>query len=97
MTSFVAVAKTLGQARETAQRQLNAETKKRKEGARIESLNKQLSEKHEKITMVEEMMRRIFTGFVSCILSPDDDGFYLLWAESFSAVVPQVPSILEVS
>jgi cohesin complex subunit SA-1/2 len=64
VTSFVSVAKTLGQSRETAQRQLNAEKKKRKEGARIESLNKQLSEKHEKITMVEEMMRKIFTGFV---------------------------------
>ena len=64
VTSFVTVAKTLGQSRETAQRQLNAEKKKRKEGARIESLNKQLSGKHEKITMVEEMMRRIFTGLV---------------------------------
>lgn len=65
VTSFVSVAKTLGQSRETAQRQLNAEKKKRKDGARIESLNKQLSEKHEKITMVEEMMRKVFTGFVS--------------------------------
>lgn len=64
VTSFVSVAKTLGQSRETAQRQLNAEKKKRKDGARIESLNKQLSEKHEKITMIEEMMRKIFTGFV---------------------------------
>lgn len=62
VTSFVSVAKTLGQSRETAQRQLNAEKKKRKEGPRIEALNKQLSEKHEKITMVEEMMRKIFTG-----------------------------------
>jgi hypothetical protein len=62
VTSFVSVAKTLGQSRETAQRQLNAEKKKRKDGARIESLNKQLSEKHEKITMVEEMMRKVFTG-----------------------------------
>lgn len=65
VTSFVSVAKSLGQSRETAQRQLNAEKKKRKDGARIESLNKQLSEKHEKITMVEEMMRKVFTGFVS--------------------------------
>lgn len=64
VTSFVSVAKTLGQSRETAQRQLNAEKKKRKDGVRIESLSKQLSEKHEKITMVEEMMRKIFTGFV---------------------------------
>jgi hypothetical protein len=62
VTSLVAVAKSLGQSRETAQRQLNAEKKKRKEGPRIESLNKSLSEKHEKITMVEEMMRKMFTG-----------------------------------
>jgi hypothetical protein len=62
VTSLVAVAKSLGQSRETAQRQLNAEKKKRKEGPRIESLNKILSEKHEKITMVEEMMRKMFTG-----------------------------------
>lgn len=68
VTSFVSVAKTLGQSRETAQRQLNAEKKKRKEGPRIEALNKQLSEKHEKITMVEEMMRKIFTGYVYLFL-----------------------------
>jgi hypothetical protein len=62
VTSLVAVAKSLGQSCETAQRQLNAEKKKQKEGPWIESLNKILSEKHEKITMVEEMMRMMFTG-----------------------------------
>ncbi|KAJ7564848.1 hypothetical protein O6H91_02G036400 [Diphasiastrum complanatum] len=62
VTSLVAVAKTLGESRETAQRQLNAEKKKRKEGPRVESLNKVLSVTHEKITKVEEMMRKIFTG-----------------------------------
>lgn len=62
VTSLVTVAKTLGQSRETAQRQLNAEKRKRKDGPRLESLNKVLSETHEKITMAEEMMRKIFTG-----------------------------------
>lgn len=62
VTSIVTVAKTLGESRETAQRQLNAEKKKRKDGPRLESLNKVLSETHEKITMAEEMMRKIFTG-----------------------------------
>ncbi|CAM6011144.1 unnamed protein product [Sphagnum balticum] len=62
VTSLVAVTKSLGQSCETAQRQLNAEKKKQKECPRIESLNKILSEKHEKITMVEEMMRKMFTG-----------------------------------
>ncbi|MCO5549119.1 hypothetical protein L7F22_002585 [Adiantum nelumboides] len=62
VTSLVTVAKTLGESRETAQRQLNAEKKKRKDGPRLESLNKVLSETHEKITMAEEMMRKMFTG-----------------------------------
>ncbi|KAL2636383.1 hypothetical protein R1flu_007862 [Riccia fluitans] len=62
VTSLVGVAKRLGESRETAQRQLNAEKKKRKDGPRVESLNKTLSETHEKITTVEEMMRKIFTG-----------------------------------
>lgn len=62
VTSLVTVAKTLGGQRETTQRQLNAEKKKRKDGPRLESLNKTLSMTHEKITMAEEMMRKIFTG-----------------------------------
>lgn len=62
VSSLVTVAKTLGQSRETAQRQLNAEKRKKKDGLRLESLTKALSETHEKITMAEEMMRKIFTG-----------------------------------
>jgi cohesin complex subunit SA-1/2 len=65
VTSLVTVAKTLGGQRETTQRQLNAEKKKRKDGPRLESLNKTLSATHEKITMAEEMMRKIFTGLVT--------------------------------
>ncbi|XP_073008392.1 sister-chromatid cohesion protein 3 isoform X1 [Typha latifolia] len=62
VTSFIAVAKTLSAQRETTQRQLNAEKKKRSDGPRVESLNKRLSLTHEKITAMEEMMRKIFTG-----------------------------------
>uniref|UniRef100_A0A5B7CBP1 Putative sister-chromatid cohesion protein 3 isoform X2 n=1 Tax=Davidia involucrata TaxID=16924 RepID=A0A5B7CBP1_DAVIN len=62
VTSFINVAKMLGAQRETTQRQLNAEKKKRSEGPRVESLNKRLSMTHEKITVLEEMMRKIFTG-----------------------------------
>ncbi|RVX20901.1 Sister-chromatid cohesion protein 3 [Vitis vinifera] len=62
VTSFITVAKMLGAQRETTQRQLNAEKKKRTEGPRVESLNKRLSTTHEKITVIEEMMRKIFTG-----------------------------------
>nr|XP_043635898.1 sister-chromatid cohesion protein 3 [Erigeron canadensis] len=62
VTSFIGAAKILGAQRQTTQRQLIAEKKKDSEGPRIESLNKRLSETHEKITMIEEMMRKIFTG-----------------------------------
>lgn len=63
VTSFINVAKTLGSQRETTQRQLNAEKKKNIEGPRVESLTKRLSTTHEKITTMEEMMRKIFTGY----------------------------------
>ncbi|KAK4747258.1 hypothetical protein SAY87_026295 [Trapa incisa] len=62
VTSFIAVAKALGSQRETTQRQLNAEKKKTTDGPRLESLNKRLTSTHEKITVMEEMMRKIFTG-----------------------------------
>ncbi|XP_075102276.1 sister-chromatid cohesion protein 3-like isoform X1 [Nicotiana tabacum] len=62
VTSFIHVAKVLGAQRGTTQRQLNAEKKKKVDGPRVESLNKRLSLTHEKITIIEEMMRKIFTG-----------------------------------
>ncbi|ESQ39447.1 hypothetical protein EUTSA_v10001288mg [Eutrema salsugineum] len=62
VTSFISVANTLGSQRETTQRQLNAESKKRADGPRVESLNKRLSVTHEQITTLEDMMRKIFTG-----------------------------------
>lgn len=62
VTSFINVAKMLGAQRETTQRQLNAEKKKRADGPRVESLNKRLSMTHERITVIEEMMRKLFTG-----------------------------------
>jgi len=62
VTSFISVANTLGSQRETTQRQLNAESKKRADGPRVDSLNKRLSVTHEQITTLEDMMRKIFTG-----------------------------------
>lgn len=62
VTSFITVAKTLCGQRETTQRQLNAEKKKQADGPRVVSLDKRLSETHENITVIEEMMRKIFTG-----------------------------------
>ncbi|XP_038682109.1 sister-chromatid cohesion protein 3 isoform X3 [Tripterygium wilfordii] len=52
----------LARRRETTQRQLNAEKKKRADGPRVESLNKRLSMTHENINTLEDMMRKIFTG-----------------------------------
>lgn len=62
VTSFISVANTLGSQRETTQRQLNAETKKRPDGPLLDSLNKRLSLTHQHITTLEDMMRKIFTG-----------------------------------
>lgn len=65
VTSFINVAKVLSAQRETTQRQLNVEKKKSPDGPRVESLNKRLSITHERITMIEEMMRKLFTGYYS--------------------------------
>ncbi|KAL2894271.1 Sister-chromatid cohesion protein 3 [Bienertia sinuspersici] len=62
VTSFITIAKMLGSQRETTQRQLNAENKKKAEGPRAESLNKRLMMTHENITTLEEMMDKIFKG-----------------------------------
>lgn len=76
VTSLINVAKMLGAQRETTQRQLNAERKKHVDGPRVESLNKRLSTTHEKITVIDTMMRKIFTGYeilpVSLFVSPSD-------------------------
>lgn len=62
VTSFIAVADVLSAQRETTRRQLDAEKKKRAEGPRVESLSTRFSVTHDKITMLQEMMRKIFTG-----------------------------------
>lgn len=62
VTSFISVANTLGSQRETTQRQLNAESKKRPDGPLVDSLNKRLTLTHQHITTLEDMMRKIFTG-----------------------------------
>ncbi|CAM8979400.1 unnamed protein product [Rhodiola kirilowii] len=62
VTSLLSVANVLGVQRETTQRQLNAEKKKRAEGPRVDSLNKRLSAIQPKINTLEELMRKIFQG-----------------------------------
>ncbi|KAI3930532.1 hypothetical protein MKX01_036978 [Papaver californicum] len=62
VTSFITVAKMLGSQRETTQRQLTTEVKKRKEGPRVDSLGKRLEMTQEKINVIENMMRKLFLG-----------------------------------
>lgn len=76
VTSFIKVSNSLGQQRDTAQRQLNNEKKRKNDGqlsnekkrknegprVDVESLNKRLSMTHENITVMEDMMRKLFTG-----------------------------------
>lgn len=78
VTSFINVAKMLGSQRETTQRQLNAEQKKSTEGPRVESLTTRLSMTHEKITAMEEMMRKTFTGCVDFLFGHNIDKILFL-------------------
>lgn len=62
VTSYITIANMLRAQRETTQRQLEAEKKKRTEGPRVDSLKKRSSDTHDRIKLLEEMMRKIFTG-----------------------------------
>ncbi|KAI3425528.1 SCD domain-containing protein [Psidium guajava] len=93
VTSFITVAKALGAQRETTQRQLNAEKKKRTEGPRLESLNKRLSATHEQITMIEEMMRKIFTGLFVHRYRDIDPNIRMSCIESLGVWILSYPSL----
>ncbi|XVF73244.1 hypothetical protein PTKIN_Ptkin12aG0185900 [Pterospermum kingtungense] len=62
VTSFISVAKRLATLRDTTQRQLNAQRKKRADGPRLESLNNRLLETHNQNRLMDEMINKIFTG-----------------------------------
>ncbi|KDP21541.1 hypothetical protein JCGZ_22012 [Jatropha curcas] len=91
--SFISVAKTLGAQRETTQRQLNAEKKKRTEGPRLESLNKRLSVTHEKIVVLEDMMRKIFTGLFVHRYRDIDPNIRMSCIESLGVWILSYPSL----
>lgn len=93
VTSFINVAKMLGAQRETTQRQLNAEKKKRADGPRVESLNKRLSTAHEKITVAEEMMRKLFTGLFVHRYRDIDPDIRMSCIESLGLWVLSYPSL----
>lgn len=62
VSSFVTVATFFIETRETVQRQLNAEKKKKGVNERVAALEKSLEAVNEKVATVEGMMRNLFTG-----------------------------------
>ncbi|XP_073150312.1 sister-chromatid cohesion protein 3 [Henckelia pumila] len=93
VSSFINVAKMLGAQRETTQRQLNAEKKKKVEGPRVESLSIRLSTTHDKITILEEMMRKIFTGLFVHRYRDIDPDIRMSCIESLGVWVLSYPSL----
>ncbi|CAH9111509.1 unnamed protein product [Cuscuta epithymum] len=93
VTSFINVAKVLGQQRETTQRQLIAEKKKAADGPRVKSLEKRLTVTHEKITVIEEMMRKIFKGLFVHRYRDVGSDIRLLCIESLGDWIQEYPSL----
>ncbi|KAL9228113.1 hypothetical protein vseg_003727 [Gypsophila vaccaria] len=93
VTSFITIAKMLGSQRETTQRQLNAESKKRAEGPRAESLNKRLMTTHEKITMIEELMDKIFKGLFMHRYRDIDPAIRMSCIQSLGVWILSYPSL----
>nr|XP_027188333.1 sister-chromatid cohesion protein 3 isoform X2 [Cicer arietinum] len=93
VTSYITIANMLGAQRETTRRQLDAEKKKKTEGPRTESLNKRFSDTHEKITLLEEMMRKIFTGLFVHRYRDIDPNIRMSCIESLGAWILSYPSL----
>ncbi|KAK9067654.1 hypothetical protein SSX86_011765 [Deinandra increscens subsp. villosa] len=93
VTSFIGAAKILGAQRQTTQRQLTSEKKKNSKGPHVESLEKRLSETHEKITMIEEMMRKIFTGLFMHRYRDIDPEIRMSCIQSLGAWILSYPSL----
>ncbi|GAV79062.1 STAG domain-containing protein [Cephalotus follicularis] len=93
VTSFISSAKALSAQRETTQRQLNAELKKQTEGPRLESLNKRLSDTHNNIQAIEDMMRKIFTGLFVHRYRDIDPNIRMSCIESLGVWILSYPSL----
>lgn len=93
VTSYITIANMLGAQRETTRRQLDAEKKKKTAGPRMESLNKRFSDTHEKITLLEEMMRKIFTGLFVHRYRDVDPNIRMSCIESLGAWILSYPSL----
>jgi cohesin complex subunit SA-1/2 len=62
-------------------------------GPRLESLNKTLSAIYEKITMAEEMMRKIFTGFFMCSYRDVDPDIRIACIRAIGSWILSYPSL----
>nr|GEV69096.1 sister-chromatid cohesion protein 3 [Tanacetum cinerariifolium] len=93
VTSFIGVAKMLGDQRQTMQTQLTTKKKKTSDRPHIELLNKRLSETHEKITMIEEMMRKIFTRLFVHRYRDIDPDIRMSCIQSLGAWIVSYPSL----
>ncbi|VFQ77703.1 unnamed protein product [Cuscuta campestris] len=93
VTSFINIAKMLGVQRETTQRQLNAEKKKAADGPRVASLEKRLTMTHEKITVIEEMMRKIFKGLFVHRYRDVEPDIRMLCIQSLGDWIREYPSL----
>ncbi|CAL0326664.1 unnamed protein product [Lupinus luteus] len=93
VTSYIAIANVLGGQRETTRRQLDAEKKKRNERPSLESLNKRFSDTHENIRLLEEMMRKIFTGLFVHRYRDIDPTIRMSCIESLGLWVLSYPSL----
>lgn len=93
VSSFVSLASKLSRSRETAQRQLNAERKKGKDGPRATALAKAVAEAHDKITQVEEMMRKIHTGLFMHRYRDKDENIRICCITSIGSWIATYPSM----
>ncbi|KAL1351079.1 hypothetical protein HN51_015054 [Arachis hypogaea] len=93
VTSYISIANMLRSQRETTRRQLDAEKKKKTEGPRVESLNNRFSDTHEKITLLEEMMRKIFTGLFVHRYRDIDPNIRMSCIESLGEWILSYPSL----
>ncbi|KAG4393985.1 hypothetical protein AAZX31_03G187600 [Glycine max] len=93
VTSYITIANMLRAQRETTQRQLEAEKKKRTEGPRVDSLKKRSSDTHDRIQLLEEMMRKIFTGLFVHRYRDIDQNIRMSCIESLGAWILSYPSL----
>ncbi|KEH41297.1 sister-chromatide cohesion protein [Medicago truncatula] len=93
ITSYITIANMLAVQRDITRRQLDGQKKKKSEGPRMKSLNIKLSDMHDKITLLEEMMGKIFTGLFVHHYRDLDPNIRMSCIESLGVWILSYPSI----